>query len=413
MAEETDVVVVGAGLSGLVAALDLTAAGLNVAVLDRANHVGGRVSTDRVDGFVLDRGFQILNTSYPQVRRRLDLAAMGARRLTAGALVRHDGRLRRIGNPLRQPTSLPGQLTDHLLSPVELARLGRYSARSGLRSAKYLTCAKDISAAQAFREAGLGGAPTDRFLAPFLSGVLLEDQLATSRRYVDLVWRSFVRGESVLPAGGMGAIGEQLAAALPTGVVRLGQEVAAVHIGGVDTVGGLINARAVVLASDPRTSAGLLGRPAPCMRSVVTFYFVTDEPPLNEPTIVLDGERSGPVVNTVVLTAVNPDFAPAGQTLISASALRLDADEADVRRHLAHLYGTSTTGWELVSRVAVPDALPALEPGQSLNQDPCVGDVFVAGDHRMTPSIQGAMASGTAVARAVRRHLGTELEGTR
>ena len=402
---DTDVVVVGAGLAGLVAALDLTAAGLDVVVLDRADRVGGRVVTDRVDGYVLDRGFQVLNTSYPQVRKRLDLDAMGARRLTPGALVRHDGRLRRIGNPLRQPASLAGQLAGNLLSPVDLARLGRYSARSGMRSAAHLSCARDISAREAFRDAGLGGAATERFLAPFLSGVLLEDQLVTSRRYVDLVWRSFVRGESVLPADGMGAIGTQLAAALPAGIVRLGREVTALHSDGVDTDGGRLNARAVVLASDPRTAAALLGRPEPTMRSVVTFYFDTVDSPLDEPTIVLDGEKSGPVVNTVVLTAVNPDFAPSGHTLISASALGLDTTEADVRRHLAHLYGTSTANWEMLDRVAVPDALPALEPGQALNQGPCVGDLFVAGDHRMTPSIQGAMASGTAVARAVGRHL--------
>ena len=151
----------------------------------------------------------------------------------------------------------------------------------------------------------------------------------------------------------MGAIGPQLAAALPAGVVRLGQDVTAVRGDGVDTADGPINARAVVLASDPRTAAGLLGRPAPVMRSVVTFYFAADDAPLTEPTIVLDGEKSGPVVNTVVLTAVNPEFAPPGRTLISASALGLDTAEADVRRHLGHLYGTSTAGWELVGRVAV------------------------------------------------------------
>ena len=405
MGEQKDVVVVGAGLAGLVAALDLTAAGMDVVVLDRADRVGGRVATDHLDGYVLDRGFQVLNTSYPQVRRRLDLAAMGARRLSAGALVRYDGRLRRIGNPLREPKALPGQLAHHLLSPVDLARLGRYSARAGMRSAAHLSCARDVSAAEAFREAGLGGAPTDRFLAPFLSGVLLEDGLVTTRRYVDLVWRSFVRGESILPADGMGAIGVQLAAALPAGVVRLGQDVSAIRADGVDVSDGPMSARAVVIAADPRTAAGLLGRPAPSMRSVTTFYFSSEESPLDEPTIVLDGERSGPVINTVILTAVNPAFAPPGRALISASALGLDADEADVRRHLAHLYGTSTTSWDLVSRVPVPDALPALEPGQPLNQGSSIGDVFVAGDHRMTPSIQGAMASGTAVARAVRGHL--------
>ena len=130
-----DVVVVGAGLAGLVAAQDLTAAGLDVLVLDRADRVGGRVVTDEVDGFVVDRGFQVLNTSYPQVRKRIDLDALDARRLTAGALIRYDGRLRRVGNPLRDPASVPSQVSGHLLSPADVFRLSRYSARAGMRSA--------------------------------------------------------------------------------------------------------------------------------------------------------------------------------------------------------------------------------------------------------------------------------------
>jgi phytoene dehydrogenase-like protein len=404
--ETKDVVVVGAGLAGLVAAQDLTAAGLDVLVLDRADRVGGRVVTDQVDGFVVDRGFQVLNTSYPQVRKRIDVDALDAHRLTAGALIRYDGRLRRVGNPLREPTSVPSQVSGHLLSPADLFRLGRYSARAGMRSAAHLQCGRDVSAAQAFREAGLGGAPTERFLGPFLSGVLLDRELVTSRRYVDLIWRSFVRGESVLPAGGMGAIGAQLAQTLPAGVIRLSEPVEKVRGDGIDTVFGSVSARAVVVAADPRVAAELLGRPAPTMRSVSTFYFTTSQPPLTEPTIVLDGERSGPVVNTVVLSAVNPGFAPAGRVLISASSLDVGANEADVRRHLSHLYGTSTADWELVSRVDVPDGLPALMPGEPLHHSATEGDVFVAGDHRTTPSIQGAMSSGAAVARAVRARLG-------
>lgn len=404
--ETKDVVVVGAGLAGLVAAQDLTAAGLDVLVLDRADRVGGRVVTDEVDGFVIDRGFQVLNTSYPQIRKRIDLDELGASRLTPGALVRYDGRLRRVGNPLRDPTSVPSQVSGHLLSPADVFRLSRYSARAGMRSAAHLQCGRDVSAAQAFRDAGLGGAPTERFLGPFLSGVLLDRELVTSRRYVDLIWRSFVRGESVLPARGMGAIGAQLAQTLPAGVVRLGETVEKVRADGIDTASGSVSAHAVVVAADPRVAAELLGRPSPMMRSVTTFYFTGPEAPLNEPTIVLDGERSGPVVNTVVLSAVNPGFAPAGRVLISASSLGLGADEDEVRRHLSHLYGVSTLDWEVVSRVDVPDGLPALLPGEPLNHSATEGDLFVAGDHRTTPSIQGAMSSGAAVARAVRARLG-------
>ena len=374
---------------------------LLTSLIEAADRVGGRVATDVVDGFRLDRGFQVLNTSYPQVRRRLDLAALDVRALTPGALVRHGGRLRRVGHPLRRPASLPGTLSSGLFGPVELARLGAYSARAALWPARRLARAQDISAAAAFERAGLGGGVARHFLEPFLAGVLLEDELSTGRHFVDLVWRSFVRGRSVLPTAGIGAVAAHLAAGLPDQVVRLHTRATAVRAGGVDTDRDRIAARAVIVAADPVTAAGLLGQPGPRMRSVTTFYHTCDEPPLAEPTIVLDGDRRGPVVNSVVLTAALPGYAPAGSALISSSALDPATTEPAVRTHLAHMYGRATSTWQLVSRVDVAQALPVFRPGQPLAAPPMVDGVYVAGDHRATPSTQGAMASGTAIARRV------------
>lgn len=396
---------VGAGLAGLVATLDLVAAGLDVVLVESADRVGGRVVTDHVDGFRLDRGFQVLNTSYPQVRRRLDLAALDVRALTPGALVRYDGRLRRIANPLRAPSAVGPTLASGLFGPLALARLGAYSARAGLRPVRTLAGAADVSAAEAFTRAGLGGAVTGRFLEPFLAGVLLEDQLETGRHFVDLVWRSFVRGQSVLPAAGIGAVAAQLADRLPPGALRLRTPATAVRPDGVETVDGPIPARAVVVATDPLTAAGWFGHPAPDMRSVTTFYHATTAPPLDESTIVLDGDRLGPVINSVVLTTALPEYAPTGTALISSSVLDPSATEGEVRAHLAHMYGSPTDRWHLVARVDVPRALPAFRPGQPLAAAPTVDGVYVAGDHRATPSTQGAMASGTAIARHVRRAL--------
>lgn len=392
-------------MAGLVAALDLVAAGLDVVLLESADRVGGRVVTDHVDGFRLDRGFQVLNTSYPQVRRRVDLAALDVRALTPGALVRYDGRLRRIANPLRQPSSVGATLASGLFGPLALVRLGAYSARAGVAPARSLTGAADMTAAEAFARAGLGGPLTERFLVPFLAGVLLEDQLETGRHFVDLAWRSFVRGRSVLPVGGIGALPAQLADRLPPGVLRLATAVTAVRPDRVDTAGDSISARAVVVAADPVTAAGWLGHPTPDMRSVTTFFHATTAAPLDESTIVLDGDRSGPVINSVVLTAALPEYAPTGTDLVSSSVLDSSASETDVRAHLARMYGCATDHWQLVARVAVPRALPAFRPGQPLAAAPLVGGVYVAGDHRATPSTQGAMASGTAIARQVLRAL--------
>ncbi len=401
MAQRVDVVVVGAGTAGLVAAIDLCRAGLDVRVVDRAPHCGGRVATDEVDGYRLDRGFQVLNTSYPQVRRRLDLDALDVRALTPGALVRYDGRLRRVANPLRAPLSAPVSVASGVLGPADLVRLAAYSATAGFGSPARIQARPDISSAAAFEAAGITSDLVDRLLRPFLAGVLLESELATSRRFVDLVWRSFVRGQSVLPARGIGRIGDQLADQLPAGTTLLNTEVHAVERTSVHTADGTLQARAVVVAADPRSASAWLGTAAPVMRPVVTFYHRAPEPVLGESVIVLDGEAQGPVVNTVELTPAVPDYAPPGCTLVSSSVLDPMVREQDVRRHLDRLYGTSTSRWELVARVQVTEALPALMPGMPLRRPAAVDGLYVAGDHRATPSLQGAMASGTAVARAV------------
>jgi phytoene dehydrogenase-like protein len=399
MERRVEIVVIGAGLAGLAAAFDLQAAGREVLVVEKAATPGGRVATDVVHGFRLDRGFQVLSTAYPQVRRRLDLDALRAVPLTAGALVRYDGKLRRIGNPLRDLTSAPATVGDHLLPMADLLHLGGYSARTAgpLRR----MASEDVSADDAFRTARLNGAASQRFLRPFLSGVLLEDALSTSRRFVDLVWRTFVRGRSVLPADGMGSIGDQLAGRLTSGTVEFDTPVTTVRADAVETAEGTIRARHVVVATDPATAARWARLTTPTMRSVTTYYHCPPQAPLREATIVLDGERSGPVINSVVLTAAVPGYAPDGRALVSSSVLDDDGDEGRVRRHLAHLYGCPTDDWELVDRVAVDQALPAFLPGSPLSRPATVDGVYVAGDHRATPSIQGALASGTAAARAI------------
>ncbi|MGW2093632.1 protoporphyrinogen/coproporphyrinogen oxidase [Promicromonospora sukumoe] len=412
-----DVVIVGAGLAGLVAALDLTRAGLDVRLLERAEQPGGRVATERIDGFVVDRGFQVLNTSYPQVRRRLDLAALDLRLFTSGALVRRDGRLHRLVDPRRHPGGLAGTLGSGLLPWKDKVALAAYAARAGYQPVARLLATPETTAAQALRRRGIGDAGVERFLRPFLSGVLGEDELETSSRYVDLVWRSFARGRVGVPAAGMSAIPRQLAARLPAGVLRCGVDVQAVDVraadgGEVRHADGRLRARAVVVATDPRTAGRLLPTLAvPPMRALTTVYHAAPEPPGTEPILLLEGDDDRLVANSVVLTNAAPGYSGDGRALVATSLVgtaAADVDEAAVRRRLARLYGVPTDGWAHVRTVSVPDALPGAQPPLGdLRRPVDLGDgLFVAGDHRDTPSVQGAMASGTRAARAVLHSLG-------
>jgi phytoene dehydrogenase-like protein len=402
-----DAVVVGAGLAGLRAAQLLCRRGMDVVLVEAADRPGGRVATDLVDGFRCDRGFQVFNTSYPALRAAADLDALDLRPFVSGAAVRTaDGRRHELVNPLvdRRPGALWTSATDGLLGPVDKAKLvawtGRVLGAPPARSAARV----DRSAIQELAVAGLAGAAAERFLKPFLSGVLGESELVTSAAFVRLVWRSFALGTIAVPGAGVGALPEQLAAALPAGVLRLGRAVHAVEAGRVRTDDGELTARAVVVATDPVTAGELLpGLAAPSMRALTTHYYVPPEPPTTRALLHLDG-TGGPVANTVVLTAAAPGYSPDERALVSATVLG-DADavpESVVRRELARLYAVPTADWQHLHTAAVPRALPAFPAGRSVRSPVVLGDgLFVAGDHRDTPSSQGALVSGRRAAEAV------------
>lgn len=404
MPARAEVVVVGAGLAGLSAATRLAAAGREVHVVEAAGHVGGRLTTDRVDGFLVDRGFQVLNTGYPRAAD-LDLAALELGWFLTGARVWVDDRAHRVVDPRSRPTSLGATATAPIGSLREKAALAAFSVRAGYLPVERLLDAPERTAADALDRAGLGGAVLDRFLRPFLAGVLLEDRLETSSRYLDLLWRSFVRGRIGLPARGMQSVGEQLAGRLPAGALHLGHRVTGVSGRGVDTDAGHVAADAVVVATDPTTAAELLpGLTASAPRQVTTHLHVLPSSPWDEPLLVL-GRPGGVLVNSAVLTDAQPRYSPDGRALVASSTLA-PTREADVREDVARAHGVATTDLAHLTTVTVPRAQPAAAPPLELRRPVDLGDgLFVCGDHRDTPSIQGALAGGARAARAVLRRL--------
>ncbi len=402
--DRADVLVVGAGVAGLACALDLAAAGRSVTVLEASDAVGGRMRTDRHDGFLLDRGFQVFNTSYPQVRRRLRLAEL---RLCpfAPELLLHTrtGRVR-FADPTRRPRDAGFLLPGRVASARDLAGLAVLSARDMLLPARRVKGGPDHTTLTALADAGISPALVETLFRPFLSGVFLEDELETSSRFFHLVWRGFLRGSLCLPARGIGAVPALLAARLPHGTVRLERPVASLDEEGVLLADGTrVAARTVVVATGGPAAARLLpGLAVPPGRTVTTYYHAAAEPPLREPVLLLDTARR--FLNTSVLTEVAPGYAGDGRALVSTSVLGdPGADhEPRLREQLAEVYATPTDGWEPLARYPVPDALPAMPPPHPLSRDCRAGDGrYVCGDHRATGSVQGAMASGTRAARQI------------
>ena len=405
--------VVGAGLAGLRCALLLSRAGLAVRVVEASDGVGGRVRTDRVDGFLLDRGFQVFNDAYPAARKALDYDALELRQMDSAVVVRRDGRLHRVGNPLADPRDLRSLVGTGLLGWGEKLRLGVYAGAATTLPVSRLKGRPDVPGREAWTGAGLSEATVDTVLRPFFAGVVLEEEMATTRRFLDLMARMFARGRSTLPAAGMQAIPMQLAEQLPPGAVRLGSAVTAVHEDGVQLEGGeSVAAGRVVVATDAWTAHRLrpgLGEP-PASHGVTTVYHSAPVTAGRRSTLVADADGS-PVANSIELSAAAPTYAPAGRALFATSLVHgpdgaPPAGDAVLLPVLAELHEQDTAGWERLGEYVIPHALPAMRPPHDFTKPVRVPDaggerVYVTGDHRDTSSIQGALVSGRRAAEAV------------
>lgn len=412
-----DVVVIGAGLAGLRCAGLLAADGLDVVVLEAGDAVGGRQRTDIVDGFRLDRGFQVLNPAYPALRRSVDLDALAMRSFPVGVQVRTERGMSELRHPARHPLSIVASLRSGLVPVSDAVALARWAAPGLVRPLSRLA-QDDAALRDGWDAVGLRGPLRTAVLEPFLAGVLAEDRGATSNAFAQLLVRYFVLGRPGLPAQGIAAVPEQLAAhARAAGAeIRLDARVERLSArdDGVDAqvVGGdPVRAARVVVAVGPDAVADLTALPRPATNGLQTWWFAAEEPPTSSALLTVDGRgrgagRRGPVVNTVVMTHTVPSYAPAGRHLIAATCLLPHdgdaANEDEVRRHLTEIWGADAGAWELIRRDDIVDALPAQPAPLGPPRAPRYAErLFAAGDHRDTPSIQGALASGERAARAV------------
>jgi phytoene dehydrogenase-like protein len=410
---EVDVVIVGGGLAGLAAARRLDRAGVDWLLVEASDRIGGRVATDVMDGWRLDRGFQVLNTAYPRVPALVDIDALDMRYFTPGVLVRRAGALHRLENPLRDPMAAPQTLNSGVGTLVDRLKFAALATRCATFPAAGLLDAPETTTQEALRKAGLSHRIIEEVLRPFLSGVFGERSLETSSHVFAMVLRSFARGRIGVPAGGMAALPAAVAGPLPYPQLLVGARTLSIGPGLVVTDGGEIHCRAIVVATDPVGAARLLpGLPTPDMRGLTTFYFGASHAPIDEPTLILDGDRREIIANTIVMSNAAPEYAPAGRSLIAASVVGASApsgaSEQVIRVELARLYGAPTEDWELLSVVTIPHALPAAPVPQAQLRKPVdLGNgLFVAGDHRDSPSIQGALAGGWRTAGAVLASLG-------
>ena len=316
MGRGPDVLVVGAGMAGLVCATELSARGLDVRVVERAHHVGGRIRTDSIDGFRCDAGFQLLNPSYPQVRRLIDVPALGIQQFGAGVRVDLGERWAVLADPRRAPRLLPATLRSGLVDVKDIVGLVRWATGSVIAPQRGLSAA-DESLSASWDAVGITGRLRRQVLEPFLTGVLADDPGQASANFVRLLIRSFLLGTPGLPRAGMQALPEQLAGRLRT-PVETDTEVLGVGPGPVvRTADGSVRARVVVVATDLPSAVAMNLTPARISGSLTTWWFATpgDGAATGIPhdrLLCVDGRR-GPVANTAVVSAAAPSYAPPRQ----------------------------------------------------------------------------------------------------
>lgn len=387
MSKKSDVVIVGAGLAGLSAAIHCQNAGRSVTVIEASDRAGGRVASDHIDGYICDRGFQLINSKYPalvalDVIDEIDF--IPAPRTIEVCL--GDERIA-LGDPRSAPFSALHRGTGTLSEKINFARF-IFSKISGEQSLE-----------QALRKAGCG-ATYERVLRPFLQGVFLTDPDHIDATYGQMVIRSFVNGAPGLPRFGVG----QLSQALASRVNDLQLNVRAERIVGntVETSTGQLEGKDIVIATDATTATQLLElADVAQMSGCITWYHASDLNPSGSGRLVVDGQNRGPVINTIVISDISPAYAPSDKHLISTTT-PLGITESEVRRHLAIMWGVQTREWQLIAKYEIPSALPLQSVGRELTQPTKISEhLYVVGDHRSVPSQQGALFSGALAAQLI------------
>ncbi len=397
-----DAIVVGAGIAGLTCAVELCSRDLKVLVLESDAAPGGRIATDRHDGFLLDRGFQVFLTAYPEASRTLDYAKLELHCFEPGALIWHDGAFHRFSDPWRRPRHLLATAFSPVATLFDKLRMARLRRDTTARDLESLYERPETTTIEMLRRRGFSPTVVERFFRPFLGGVFLDPELKTSSRLCEFVFRMFSSGDAALPAAGMRAIPQQLADRLPDGVLRLNTPVKAVNQGLVELASGeQLTAKQIVVATEAPTAAKLtVEQSTGESNRVACVYFAADKPPIEEPILVLNGEGRGPVNNVCVPSQVAPTYAPPGQALISVTALQWTDTETlagAVLDQLREWFGPTVETWRHLRTYPIEYALPRqFPPALALvRKSPRIfSHVYRCGDYCDTASINGAMASG-------------------
>lgn len=324
------IVIVGAGVAGLVCGRTLQRAGHEVTLLEASDGVGGRVRSDKVAGYTLERGFQVLFTAYPAAQRQLEYSRLDLRRFEPGAIISKDSKRSVLSDPSRDPGATVSSVLTTIVSPLDKLRTLLLTTQLKSQTIEQVISGPDESTESYLHKRGFSTKYINNFIRPFYGGVFLDDSLTTSAKSFRYDFKMLSDGETVVPSGGMGKISEQLAEELfERNSIRLHSQVGELikdesgrwHGARLEN-GDSVTGDVVVVATPAPEAARLTGKPMPQgQTSTINLYFAGKIAVYQGKKLVLNANPDSFVNNTVLATNIAPEYAPLGGHLLSATIL--------------------------------------------------------------------------------------------
>lgn len=393
-------VIIGGGISGLTAAYYLHKAGLDYQIIEATDRVGGRIKTDIVNGYQLDRGFQVFLTAYPEAKQILDYQALNLKSFDPGAvLLRSSGKINYIGDPLRQLSSLWPTLTTSAASVLDKFKILSTKTTLTRKTIEEIFASEEKTTLEVLQhDYGFSDNIIHEFLKPFYGGIFLEKNLSTSRRMFDFVFKMFSEGEATIPALGMEEIPKQIASHLDVSKIIYNTKVTSIDGNAITTEDGqTILADHIIIATEATGLSKDYASINEQYRSTTNLYFNATKIPYPQNAIALNGDPEALVNNLVCLSHASSHYATKGQ-LISVS-LKEDVDSNQpnliekVKNELSEWIPTAKD-WNHIKTYNIKYALPNQTRINNSNLVTVNNKVTVIGDHTMNGSINAAMKSG-------------------
>lgn len=408
------VVIIGAGIAGLTCATYLYRKTVPFILIESSEQVGGRVKTDRINGFQLDRGFQVFLTSYPEAKKVLDYEELRLQAFRSGAIVRQNNKSFQLVNPLKEPLAAVSDLFSPVGTLADKIRILRFAAGLSSKKDEDIFNQTAVSTYDYLKKYGWSEQIIDNFFKPFFGGVFLERELITSSNFFEFVFKQFAVSDATLPMKGIQAIPEQLAAKLPVEVIRKGITVKGLENNKIYLSNGeVLVADFIVLAADATPAAQLQGKDQHIpFNNTSCMYFEAPLSPLQTPMLVINSDRNNLINNFCVPSDIASAYAPAGKSLISVSIIKQHtySDEQlneKVINELTQWFGSQVNEWNHLKTYHIPQALPSFRPGDNAAKNLKISEsMFRCGDYTAYPSLNAAMQTGREVASMVAERVG-------